>query len=111
MNIEEKEFHNFPSVKTGADIAENYLNLLEKDHKTDLKKMLFATSVCSDDVNVSTDFKRVLSRPSTMGGLVWLPYSGFTGMVAFSRHIPDGGDAYCFTGRISESLKKVNWEE
>ncbi len=98
MNIEEKVFRHYPSAKTGADITENYLNLLEKEDKTDLKKMLFATSVCSDDVNVSTDFRRVLSRPFTMGGLGGLPYSGFTGMVAFSHHIPDGGDAFIFYG-------------
>jgi hypothetical protein len=33
-----------------------------------------------------------------MGGLGGLPYSGFTGMVAFAHHIPDGGDAFIFYG-------------
>lgn len=98
MKIKETVTRHYPNAKTGAEITESYLSLLEKEYKSDLKKMLFATSVCSDDVNVSTDFRRVLSRPFTMGGLGGLPYSGFTGMVAFSHHIPDGGDAFIFYG-------------
>ncbi|NJX16439.1 hypothetical protein [Tamlana crocina] len=98
MKIKATVKKHYPNAKTGAEITESYLSLLEKEYKSDLKKMLFATSVCSDDVNVSTDFRRVLSRPFTMGGLGGLPYSGFTGMVAFSHHIPDGGDAFIFYG-------------
>lgn len=96
MRIKDKVTAHYPNAKTGTEITESYLSLLEKEYKSDLKKMLFATSVCSDDVNVSTDFRRVLSRPFTMGGMGGLPYSGFTGMVAFSHHIPDGGDAFIF---------------
>lgn len=98
MKIKEKIIQHYPGAETGADVTETYLSLLEKEYHTDLRKMLFATSVCSDDVNVSTDFRRVLKRPFTMGGLGGLPYSGFTGMVAFSHHIPDGGDAFIFYG-------------
>ncbi|PAC29289.1 hypothetical protein [Flectobacillus sp. BAB-3569] len=98
MAITKKVSVHYPNAKSGDDITESYLTLLEKEYNSDLKKMLFATSVCSDDVNVSTDFRRVLSRPFTMGGLGGLPYSGFTGMVAFSHHIPDGGDAFIFYG-------------
>lgn len=98
MKIKDKVTQYYPNAQTGTEVTETYLALLEKEYKTDLKKMLFATSVCSDDVNVSTDFRRVLSRPFTMGGLGGLPYAGFTGMVAFSHHIPDGGDAFIFYG-------------
>lgn len=98
MKIKDTVTKHYANAKTGAEITESYLSLLEREYKSDLKKMLFATSVCSDDVNVSTDFRRVLSRPFTMGGLGGLPYSGFTGMVAFSHHIPDGGDAFIFYG-------------
>ncbi len=85
-------------LKLAKQSLKHYLNLIEKEYRSDLKKMLFATSVCSDDVNVSTDFRRVLRRPFSMGGLGGLPYSGFTGMVAYSHHIPDGGDAFIFYG-------------
>ena len=94
MDISSLVNKEYPGAKTGEEVTETYLNLIEKEYQSDLSKMLFATSVCSDDVNVSTDFRRVLSRPFTMGGLGGLPYSGFTGMVAYSHHIPDGGDAF-----------------
>jgi len=98
MKIRDVIVQHYPNAKMGYEVTENYLSQLEEVYKTDLKKMLFATSVCSDDVNVSTDFRKVLNRPFTMGGLGGLPYSGFTGMVAFSHHIPDGGDAFIFYG-------------
>jgi hypothetical protein len=89
---------HYPNARTGENITETYLGFLEDEYKADLKKMLFATSLCSDDINVSTDFRKVLSRPFSMGGLGGLPYSGFTGMVAFGHHIPDNGDAFIFYG-------------
>ncbi len=98
MQMQEIVRQHYPNAKTGAEVTETFLDLLQSEYKSNLKKMLFATSVCSDDVNVSTDFRRVLSRPFTMGGLGGLPYAGFTGMVAFSHHIPDGGDALIFYG-------------
>lgn len=88
----------YPNAATGAWVTQKYLGFLADEYKADLKKMLFATSLCSDDINVSTDFRKVLARPFTMGGLGGLPYSGFTGMVAYSHHIPDDGDAFIFYG-------------
>jgi DNA-dependent RNA polymerase auxiliary subunit epsilon len=89
---------HYPNAKLGSEITETYLKHLQEEYKSDISKMLFATSLCSDDINVSTDFRKVLSRPFTMGGLGGLPYSGLTGMVAFAHHIPDGGDAFIFYG-------------
>jgi hypothetical protein len=88
----------YPNAETGENVTNKYLDFLEKEYQSDLSKMLFATSLCSDDVNVSTDFRKVLARPFSMGGLGGLPYSGLTGMVAFAHHIPDGGDAFVFYG-------------
>lgn len=88
----------YPNVKTGTEVTETYLDFLKNEYNSDLSKMLFATSLCCDDINVSTDFRRVLTRPFSMGGLGGLPFSGFTGMVAFAHHVPDGGDAFIFYG-------------
>ena len=96
--IETIVHREYPLAQTGADITDKYLNYLGYEYKVDLNKVLFATSLCSDDINVSTDFRRVLRRPFTMGGLGGLPFSGFTGMVAYGHHIPDGGDAFIFYG-------------
>ncbi len=88
----------YPNAQTGEHVTEKYLGFLADEYKSNLRKMLFATSLCSDDVNVSTDFRRVLQRPFTMGGLGGLPFTGYTGMVAFAHHIPDGGDGFIFYG-------------
>src|SRR5690606_5300022 len=88
----------YPKMKTGSEVTETYLDFLKNEYNSDLSKMLFATSLCCDDINVSTDFRRVLKRPFAMGGLGGLPYAGFTGMVAYAHHIPDGGEAFIFYG-------------
>ncbi|NUN08855.1 MAG: hypothetical protein HUU54_06740 [Ignavibacteriaceae bacterium] len=98
MEITELIRTHYPNAKTGSEITETYLDLLAGEYKTKLSKMLFATSVCSDDINVSTDFRRVLKRPFTKGGLGGLPYTGYTGMASFSQHIPDGGEGLIFYG-------------
>lgn len=88
----------FPNAKTGDEVTEQFLKKIEKVYNTDLKKLLFATSVCCDDVNISTDFRRFLNRPFSLGGLSGYPFTGLTGMLAFSNHIPEGGDAFIFYG-------------
>ncbi|MCC5931643.1 MAG: hypothetical protein JJU28_20520 [Cyclobacteriaceae bacterium] len=97
-SIEKLILKEYPGARTGEEVTATYLSYLEDKYAADLNKMLFATSICSDDINVSTDFRRVLNRPFTMGGLGGLPYTGFTGMVAYGHHIPDGGDAFIFYG-------------
>lgn len=89
---------HFPNAKTGADITETYLDFISGAYAANKDKILFATSLCCDDINVSTDFRRVLTRPFTLGGLGGLPYAGLTGMVAYAHHVPDGGDAFIFYG-------------
>ena len=96
--IKRKIKEHYPHAETGSYITDKYLSYLSDQYKEDLKKMLFATSVCADDINVSTDFRRVLTRPFTLGGLGGIPFAGFTGVVAFSHHIPDNGSAFIFYG-------------
>jgi hypothetical protein len=97
-NLEHLIKKHYPNAETGASVTEKYLEFLSDHYQEDLTKMLFATSVCSDDINVSTDFRRVLTRPFTLGGLGGLPFTGFTGMVAYSHHIPDNGSGLIFYG-------------
>jgi hypothetical protein len=98
MMIEPLIIQHFPNAKTGAEITETYLNFISGEYGSEIEKILFATSLCCDDINVSTDFRRVLTRPFTLGGLGGLPYAGITGLVAFAHHVPDGGDAFIFYG-------------
>ena len=96
--LEKKIREHYPKAETGSHITEQYLAYLSDHYNEDLKKMLFATSICADDINVSTDFRRVLSRPFTLGGLGGIPFAGFTGMVAYGHHIPDNGSGFILYG-------------
>lgn len=96
--IKRKIKEYYPNTETGSHITEKYLLCLSDHYKEDLKKMLFATSLCADAINVSTDFRSVLTRPFSLGVLGGILFARFTGMVAFSHHIPDNGSAFIFYG-------------
>ncbi|MCI4669476.1 MAG: hypothetical protein MRZ79_15180 [Bacteroidia bacterium] len=89
----------FPNAMDAKDTSIHYLGKMQIDHKINISKVLMATSVCSDDINVpSTTFFNVLFGPFIMGGLGGLPFAGQTGMTAFAHHIPDEGSAFIFYG-------------
>ena len=90
---------HFPNAMDAKDTSIHYLGRMQIEHKIDVSKVLMATSVCSDDINVpSTTFFNVLFGPFIMGGLGGLPFAGQTGMTAFAHHIPDSGSAFIFYG-------------
>ena len=89
----------FPNAMDAKDTSIHYLGKMQLEYKIDISKVLMATSVCSDDINVpSTTFFNVLFGPFIMGGLGGIPFAGQTGMTAFAHHIPDGGSAFIFYG-------------
>ncbi|MEM6516629.1 MAG: hypothetical protein AAF688_10640 [Bacteroidota bacterium] len=89
----------FPDAMDAKDTSIHYLGKMQLEHDIDISKVLMATSVCSDDVNVpSTSFFRVLFGPFILGGLGGLPFSGKTGMSAYAHHVPDDGSAFIFYG-------------
>ncbi|UOY06340.1 hypothetical protein L0P88_20760 [Muricauda sp. SCSIO 64092] len=89
----------FPDAMDAKDTSIHYLGKMQLEHHIDISRVLMATSVCSDDINVpSTTFFNVLFGPFIMGGLGGLPFAGQTGMTAFAHHIPDDGSAFVFYG-------------
>jgi len=90
---------HFPKAMDAKDTSIHFLGRMQIEHKLDISKVLMATSVCSDDINVpSTTFFNVLFGPFIMGGLGGLPFAGRTGVTAFAHHIPDEGSAFIFYG-------------
>ncbi|MEM0938645.1 MAG: hypothetical protein AAF600_12540 [Bacteroidota bacterium] len=89
----------FPNAMDAKDTSIHYLGKMQIEYNINVSKVLMATSVCSDDINVpSTTFFSVLFGPFIMGGLGGLPFAGQTGMTAFAHHIPDEGSAFIFYG-------------
>ena len=90
---------HFPNALDAKDTSIHYLGKMQLEEEIDISKVLMATSVCSDDINVpSTTFFNMLFGPFIMGGLGGLPFAGQTGMTAFAHHIPDEGSAFIFYG-------------
>jgi hypothetical protein len=90
---------HYPNALDTRDTSIRYLGLLQNGHDIDISKMLMATSLCSDDINIpSTSFFSVVWGPFFLGGLGGLPYAGITGLTAFAHHIPDDGTAFIFYG-------------
>lgn len=91
--------NHYPKALDTRDTTIKYLGLLQNGHSVDVSKILMATSLCSDDMNIpSTNFFRVVLGPFFLGGLGGLPFGGMTGMTAFAHHIPDNGSAFIFYG-------------
>lgn len=89
----------FPNAMDAKDTSIHYLGKMQIEYQLDISKVLMATSVCSDDINVpSTTFFNILFGPFIMGGLGGLPFAGQTGMTAFAHHVPDEGSAFIFYG-------------
>lgn len=90
---------HYPDADDSRDTSIKYLGLLQNGHNMDVSKLLMATSLCSDDMNIpSTSFFNVILGPFFLGGLGGLPFAGATGMTAFAHHIPDRGGAFIFYG-------------
>ncbi|WP_069132628.1 hypothetical protein [Rhodohalobacter halophilus] len=65
------------------------------------KNTLWATSVCSDEVNQSLhqlDEYFETFGPFILGGISGIPFAGKTGFKAFASHIPDHGGAFIIYG-------------
>ena len=89
----------YPKAKDAKDTSIHYLGKMQQEYNIDISKVLMATSLCSDDINIpSTTFFNVLFGPFIMGGLGGIPFVGQTGMTAFAHHIPDEGSAFIFYG-------------
>lgn len=90
---------HYPNAVDTRDTSITYLGLLQNGHNMDVSKILMATSLCSDDMNIpSTSFFSVLLGPFFLGGLGGLPFVGTTGLTAYAHHIPDNGSAFIFYG-------------
>lgn len=91
----------YPKAADGRAVAKKCMNELQNKYGFDTSKTIMATSVCSDEIiRSATDFKDYLGveTPFSMGGLAGFPFSGLTGLGAFTAHIPDNGYAIIVYG-------------
>lgn len=91
---------HFPKAQTIAELEQTILEHLKAEN-LDPSKMVWGTSICSDEVtNIFHPLNKhfVGPGPFRFGGISGLPFTGKTGFRAFACHIPIGGHAFILFG-------------
>lgn len=92
--------NDFSKAQSIPDFKDFLLKKLSEKN-LDGRNTLWATSVCSDEVNQSLhqiDKSFETYGPFTLGGISGIPFAGTTGFNAFASHIPDHGGALIIYG-------------
>jgi len=90
----------YPNAITTIDSVNKIIDYLENELNTEPCDVMFADSICSDDVN-SIQYParaREFLGPFKLGGLDGFPFGGLTGMAAFASHVPDHGAVFIYYG-------------
>lgn len=90
----------YPHAITTIDSVNKLIDFIEENLNLEPKQIMLADSICSDDVN-SIQYPARASEflgPFKMGGLDGFPFTGLTGMGAFSSHVPDDGGVFVYYG-------------
>jgi Limiting CO2-inducible proteins B/C beta carbonyic anhydrases len=90
----------YPNAITLIDSVNRAIDYYEDVLQLEPSKIMFADSICSDDVNsiqYPTRAQEFLG-PFKMGGLNGFPFTGLTGMKAFASHVPDDGAVLIYYG-------------
>jgi len=90
----------YPNAITLIDSVNRAIDYYEEVLQLEPSKIMFADSVCSDDVNSIQYPTRAQDfwGPFKMGGLNGFPFTGLTGMKAFASHVPDDGAVLIYYG-------------
>lgn len=90
---------HFPDAINIHELNVKYLGDMYQNHQIDVSRLVIASCLCSDEVNMpNAGFNSSLAGPFFMGGLGGLPFAGLTGVGAFAHHIPDNGASILFYG-------------
>ena len=83
----------FPGAVPSAIFADSIFNYLKSHYHMEAKDILLGVSTCVDDIIYTKNFHRhpEIKGPFHMGGLAGLPFSGISGLNAFSHHVPEDG--------------------
>jgi hypothetical protein len=93
----EKVRNYFPNAVSSNDFVRNIYQSLTP-YGLSPEQIMLAHSICSDDVNAIEypDEGKKMLGPFNLGGLNGYPFTGLTGMAAFSHHVPFDGAAMVF---------------
>lgn len=90
----------YPGATTTIDNVNHIIDFVENELDLEPNHVMFADSICSDDVNSIQYPSRAVDflGPFKLGGLNGFPFTGLTGMSAFASHVPDDGAVFIYYG-------------
>ncbi|MVM33561.1 hypothetical protein GO755_26220 [Spirosoma sp. HMF4905] len=90
----------YPNAVTSIDGINTLIDFVEENLDLEPAQIMFADSICSDDVNSIQYPARAQEflGPFKLGGLDGFPFTGLTGMAAFASHVPDDGAVFVYYG-------------
>ena len=98
MSYKEAIKREFPLAMPGPVFTRKIIDLFAKRGFTP-ENTVFANSTCPDEINRKvTQFADHYGENFTMGGLAGFPFTGITGLNAFSHHVPDNGNLFILYG-------------
>lgn len=90
----------YPEAIDSNELTRRFLNFVDLVYELKAENIVLGQSVCSDDLNniqFPPSAKGMLG-PFNLGGLNGYPFTGLTGMGAFSHHYPECGALLIFYG-------------
>jgi hypothetical protein len=100
QTLSETVIKHFKGAQDGKFIVEDLMRKLNTIGVT-VENTIFAQSICPDEINHrATDINKLIGdifgKVFHLGGLAGIPFTGKTGFLAFSHHVPDGGNLIVF---------------
>lgn len=88
----------YPGAYATEVAMDRLLDVVEKQLGLRADQLMYADSICCDDVNIIQYPERAYEMlgPFKMGGLSGFPFAGVTGMTAFVNHVPVDGAVVVF---------------
>jgi hypothetical protein len=93
QNIADSIQKQFPGAAPVHTFADSLLGYVAKKYKITTDQILVGASTCVDDIIYTKNFQdhKRLKGPFHLGGLAGFPFTGISGLNAFSHHIPEHG--------------------
>ena len=101
----------FPGAVASSVFADSLFEYLKDHYQIKAKDILVGTSTCVDDIISTKSFHRhsEIKGPFHLGGLAGLPFSGISGLNAFSHHVPEDGAMVLLVGPHIGYSQEKGW--
>lgn len=101
----------FPGAVPTTIFADSVFKYLSDRYQITSENLLIGISTCVDDIIYTKNFHRhpEMKGPFHIGGLAGIPFTGISGLNAFSHHVPENGTMALLVGPHIGYSKEKGW--